>query len=43
MPDIGDLLTSRPASWIQLFADTQLKEFFVKKHCSESYCNCIVI
>ena len=24
MPDIGDLLTSRPASWIQLLADTQL-------------------
>ena len=24
MPDIGDLLTSRPASWIQLLTDTQL-------------------
>ena len=24
MPDIGDLLTSRPALWIQLLADTQL-------------------
>ena len=24
MPDIGDLSTSRPASWIQLLTDTQL-------------------
>ena len=24
MPDICDLLTSRPASWIQLLTDTQL-------------------
>ena len=41
MPDTGDLLTSRPASCIQLLTDTQL--ICKKKHCSENYCNCIII
>ena len=27
MPDISDLLTSRPASWIELLTDTQLLFF----------------
>ena len=41
MPDIGDLLTYRHASWIKWLTDKQL--ICKKKHCSENYCNCIVI
>ena len=41
MPDIGDLLTYRHASWIQWLTDKQL--ICKKNHCSENYCNCIVI